>query len=104
MKHNCKLLIITPTYLPAYHIGGPIFQINKISKYLEKKKVSYKILSTNNSFSKGGKKEKNTIYVNSYFGRLYLSLELVIFLLNEIKKYDKIYIVSCFNFFSFYLH
>ena len=102
MKHNFKLLIITPTHLPAYHIGGPVFQINKMSNYLDSKKVNYQILSTRNSFSKGGKRAKNTIYLNSYLGKLYFSFELILFLFNKIKRYDKIYIVSCFNFFSLF--
>mgnify|MGYP003686001459 CR=1 FL=1 len=102
MKHKFNLLIITPTYLPAYHIGGPIFQISKLSNHLFEKKIGHKILSTKNSFNKGGKKNNKAIYFKSYLGKLYFSLELIFFLLKEIKKYDKVYIISCFNFFSLF--
>lgn len=102
MKNNFNLLIITPTYLPAYHIGGPIFQINKLSNFLQKKKFNHKILSTKKSFNNGGKKNNQTIYLNSYFGKLYFSLDLVFFLVKEIKNFDKVYIVSCFNFFTLF--
>ena len=80
MKHKFNLLIITPTYLPAYHIGGPIFQISKLSNHLFEKKIGHKILSTKNSFNKGGKKNNKTIYFKSYLGKLYFSLELIFFL------------------------
>ena len=102
MKKKFNLLIITPTYLPAYHIGGPIFQISKLSSLLNKKKINHKILSTKKSFDKGGKKNNKTIYFNSYFGSLYFSINLIFFLIKEIKNYDKIYIVSCFNFFTLF--
>ena len=102
MKKKFNLLIITPTYLPAYHIGGPVFQISKLSNLLIKKKISHKILSTNVSLEKGGKKNSKTIYFKSYFGRLYFSITLIFFLIKEIKNFEKAYIVSCFNFFTLF--
>ena len=100
MNNKLRILIITPTYLPAYHVGGPVFQIKKFSNLLKKKKIHHKILTSTKSLALSKKKEKNVLYFNSYFGNLYLSLPLIFFIVKNIKSYNKIYIVSCFNFFS----
>jgi glycosyltransferase involved in cell wall biosynthesis len=100
MRSNLKLLIITPTYLPAYHVGGPIFQIKQFSDQLKKRKFYHKILTTSQSLTFSKKKEIDVYYFNSYLKNLYFSLSLIIFLIKNIKKFNKVYIVSCFNFFS----
>jgi hypothetical protein len=100
MNNKLKILIITPTYLPAYHIGGPIFQIKKFSNLLKNKKIQHTIATTEQSLKLSKKKEKNVLYFKSYFRNLYLSFSLILFFIKNIKSYNKVYIVSCFNFFS----
>jgi glycosyltransferase involved in cell wall biosynthesis len=100
MNKKLKILIITPTYLPAYHVGGPIFQIKQFSNQLKKKKIFHKILTTSQSLTFSKKKEKDVLYLNSYLKNLYFSFSLIIFLIKNIRNFNKVYIVSCFNFFS----
>jgi len=100
MNNKLRILIITPTYLPAYHVGGPVFQIKKFSNLLKKKKIDYKIITSTESLILSKKKEKNVLYFKSYFRNLYLSFSLILFFIKNIKSYNKVYIVSCFNFFS----
>lgn len=102
MKLNKKILIITPTFLPAYHIGGPIFQIIKLIDNLKNKNIEPCVITTNRSLDKNKKKYKNVIYLKYFFGRLYFSPTLIFLLIKKIVKYDNIYIVSCFNFFSLF--
>jgi len=102
MKLNKKILIVTPTFLPAYHVGGPIFQIIKLIDNLKNKNIEHKVITTNRSLDKSKNKYKNVIYLKSFLGRLYFSPTLIFFLIKKIIKYDNIYIVSCFNFFSLF--
>ena len=102
MKKNNKLLIVTPTYLPSYDTGGPVFQIKKLTENLKKRKIIYKVICSTNSLALISRKDANTIYIKTYFGRLYLSFALLIYLIKNIKKYNVVYIVSCYNFFSLF--
>lgn len=102
MKKKNKLLIITPTYLPSYDTGGPVFQIKKLTENLKKKNFFFKIICSTNSLVQINRKDVNTIYVKTYFGRLYLSFILLIYLFKNVKKYNVVYIVSCYNFFSLF--
>jgi glycosyltransferase involved in cell wall biosynthesis len=100
-----KILIVVPTYYPAFQFGGPIFQIHYLAKNLIKNKILVTVCTTD----KGNEKYTNSnikkiiegvevFYFKRMFSKLYLSMSMLAFLLKNIKKYDVVHIHSIFNF------
>jgi len=100
-----KILLVVPTYYPAFKFGGPIFQIHHLSKFLLKNKIRVTVCTTD----MGNKENVNSNVMEIvegvevfYFGRLfpkfYLSISMFFFLLRNINKYELIHIHSIFNF------
>lgn len=100
-----KILIVVPTYYPAFQFGGPIFQIHHLSKFLIKNKILVTVCTTD----KGNEKYANlnvkkniegveVFYFKRMFSKFYLSVDMLVFLLKNIKKYEVVHIHSIFNF------
>ena len=51
-----KILIVVPTYFPAFQFGGPIFQIHYLAKNLIKNKILVTVCTTD----KGNEKYTNS--------------------------------------------
>ena len=100
-----KILIVVPTYYPAFQFGGPIFQIHYLSKFLIKNKILVTVCTTD----KGNKKYTNSnvkkvvegvevFYFKRMFSKFYLSVGMLLFLIKNIKKYEVVHVHSIFNY------
>lgn len=102
-----KILIITPSYKPAYVYGGPIFSVAYLAENLSKHQHEVLVLSTTANGKKELDVQSNTIVpideVNvMFFNRQtkdhsHLSLALLKFLWKNGNKYDVIHIQSWWN-------
>lgn len=100
-----KILIVVPTYFPAYEFGGPIFQIHNLSKLLKLNNIDITVCTTdkgNRNKIKSNIKEDiegvEVFYFSCEFAKYYFSIRMIFFLFKNIKKYDLIHIHSIFNF------
>ncbi len=100
-----KILIVVPTYYPAYKFGGPIFQIHHLSKFLTNNKIHVTVCTTDKGNKENVKSNVKEIidgvdvfYFKRLFPKFYLSLNMLFFLLRNIKEYELVHIHSIFNF------
>lgn len=100
-----KILIVVPTYYPAYKFGGPIFQIHHLSKFLTNNKIDVTVCTTDKGNKENVKSNVKEIvdgvgvfYFKRLFSKFYLSLNMFFFLLRNIKEYELVHIHSIFNF------
>ncbi len=100
-----KILIVVPTYYPAFQFGGPIFQIHYLSKFLIKHKILVTVCTTDKGNEKYAKLNVKKIiegvevfYFKRMFSKFYFSVGMLLFLLKNIKIYEVVHIHSIFNF------
>jgi len=100
-----KILIVVPTYFPAYEFGGPIFQIHYLSKNLIKQNFTVDVCTTNKGNEKNFKSNLkqivngvNVFYFRRLFSKFYISISMFFFLFRNIKNYQIVHIHSVFNF------
>lgn len=100
-----KILIVVPTYFPAYEFGGPIFQIHYLSKNLIKQNYEVDVCTTNKGNEKKFKSNLkqivngvNVFYFRRLFSKFYISISMFFFLFSNIKSYQIVHIHSMFNF------
>jgi glycosyltransferase involved in cell wall biosynthesis len=100
-----KILIVVPTYYPAFQFGGPIFQIHYLAKNLIKNKILVTVCTTDkgNKTSVNSKIKKTVegvevFYFRRLFPKFYFSISMISFLLRNINKYELVHIHSIFNF------
>jgi len=101
-----RILHVTPTYLPAYRYGGPIYSVHGLCKSLVKRGHATDVFTTNvdgpyNSDVPAGVPVPvdgvQVYYFKSAFmRRLYFSLPMAMALFKQVKKYDVIHLHSIY--------
>ena len=101
-----RILHVTPTYLPAYRYGGPIYSVHGLCKSLVKRGHAVDVFTTNvdgayNSDVPTGIPVPvdgvQVFYFKSQFmRRIYFSPQMAMALLKQIKKYDVIHLHSIY--------
>ncbi len=101
-----RILHVTPTYLPAYRYGGPIYSVHGLCKSLVKRGHIVDVFTTNVDGAYNSDVPTdipvpvdgvNVCYFASKFmRRLYFSPQMAVALLTQIKKYDVIHLHSIY--------
>lgn len=101
-----KILMITPSFYPAFHYGGPIFSSYELAKSLKINNVDIKVVTTNANGKEKLKiktgifhKLENELPVKYYHSldSRGTSLSMILNLRKEIKSSDIVYLVSIFS-------
>ena len=101
-----RILHVTPTYIPAYRYGGPIYSVHGLCKSLVKRGHTVDVFTTNvdgpyNSDVPTGIPVSldgvQVCYFKSEFmRRLYFSPQMAMALLKQVKRYDVIHLHSIY--------
>jgi len=105
-----KILIISPSYWPAFQYGGPIQSLHLLAKNLSEQNVNVSVYTTTagQADNKSYNETIDGVNVNyySYFKQLdflgdtgwHFSIQLVNALRSNLKRFDIVYILSIWNF------
>ena len=101
-----KILMITPSFYPAFYYGGPIYSSYDFAKTLKKQSIDIRVITTNANGNKKLKiktgvyhKLENDLPVKYFksFDSRGSSISMLFNLRKEIKNADIVYLVSIFS-------
>jgi glycosyltransferase involved in cell wall biosynthesis len=101
-----KLLLISPSFYPAIHYGGPIYSTYELAKSLKKTGVDVRVITTNANGNEKLKIKTGTFHKleNELPVKYYKSLDsrgtslsMILNLKKEIKEADIVYLISIFS-------
>lgn len=106
-----KILHIVSSYWPAFKMGGPIYSVHLLNKFLVKKGVDVSVFTTNAGLENEKKRKLGVhetidgvnVFRFPYYGYINYSFSPALFwkLKKEIKNFDVIHIAEIWNFPAF---